>query len=270
MTIPRPRSVQSGAHLRHLATDRSHVFNLSWNAFLPDAVRKAATRSSRACSTAGSSRASRRSRAACRSGSASPARPAATDMSQAYYGTPDIPCSSTTATSDGLAPVYTCDPRLDGRKNGEKFLDINCIGFPAFGEIGEVLPPYDLRTPTRMNHDLTLFKNFPLKGDQKLQFRVGLLQHLQPGVRDDGGDAQRHRPAPRDHVQPHGGQRAERRGRHGQWRLRSDAAASRSRRTRSATSARSTCCADGGSSSSRSSTTSRSTIGGSPSDVVCE
>ena len=53
--------------------------------------------------------------------------------------------------------------------------DVNCIGFPAFGENGQVIPPYDLRTPTRQNHDLTLFKNFAITGHQKLQFRVGFF-----------------------------------------------------------------------------------------------
>jgi hypothetical protein len=54
-------------------------------------------------------------------------------------------------------------------------LDVNCIGVPAFGEIGDLVPPYDLRQPTRFNHDLTLFKNFAIRGDQKLQFRVGFF-----------------------------------------------------------------------------------------------
>ena len=30
-------------------------------------------------------------------------------------------------------------------------------------------------TPTRLNHDLTLFKNFEIQGEQKLQFRVGFF-----------------------------------------------------------------------------------------------
>ena len=84
-------------------------------------------------------------------------------------------CTASGNAQSGIAPIYTCDPRLDGSKVGEKVLDINCIGFPAFGENGQVLPPYDLRTPTRQNHDLTLFKNFAMTGEQKLQFRVGFF-----------------------------------------------------------------------------------------------
>ena len=68
-----------------------------------------------------------------------------------------------------------CDPRLGGSKHGEKLLDIDCIGFPAFGEDGQVLAPYDLRTPNRFNNDLTVFKNFQIRGDQRIQLRVGFF-----------------------------------------------------------------------------------------------
>jgi len=37
------------------------------------------------------------------------------------------------------------------------------------------VPKYNIRTPTRVNHDLTLFKNFTIKGDQKIQFRAGFF-----------------------------------------------------------------------------------------------
>jgi len=79
------------------------------------------------------------------------------------------------AGGNGLAPVYTCDPTLGGKDAGEKILDIDCIGVPAFGQNGDLVPPYNLRQPTRSNHDLTLFKNFAIKGDQKIQFRVGFF-----------------------------------------------------------------------------------------------
>ena len=58
---------------------------------------------------------------------------------------------------------------------GEKILDLGCIGVPEFGENGDLVPPYNIRTPTRMNHDLTLFKNFQVHGDQKVQFRFGFF-----------------------------------------------------------------------------------------------
>ena len=46
---------------------------------------------------------------------------------------------------------------------------------PDFGTNGDLIPPYNIRTPTRFNHDLTLFKNFEIRGDQKIQFRVGFF-----------------------------------------------------------------------------------------------
>jgi hypothetical protein len=46
---------------------------------------------------------------------------------------------------------------------------------PAFGENGPLIPPYNLRMPTRINHDLTLFKNFEVTSGQKFQFRVGFF-----------------------------------------------------------------------------------------------
>src|SRR4029077_12244473 len=95
-------------------------------------------------------------------------------ISAAYFGTADV-VGPTNTNGNGLAPVYSCDPRTGGSNVGEKMFDVNCIGVPNFGENGDLLPPYDLPTPTRMNHDLTLFKNFPIHGEQKLQFRVGFF-----------------------------------------------------------------------------------------------
>jgi len=75
----------------------------------------------------------------------------------------------------GSAPtaVYSCDSQFSNTGVGEKVLDIGCLGLPSFPSTGNWVPPYDLRTPARHTHDLTLFKNFGLGGSRKLQFRVG-------------------------------------------------------------------------------------------------
>ena len=54
-------------------------------------------------------------------------------------------------------------------------LNLDCISVPEFGKNGDLVPTYNIRTPTRVNHDLTLFKNFTINGDQKIQFRVGFF-----------------------------------------------------------------------------------------------
>jgi hypothetical protein len=91
-----------------------------------------------------------------------------------YFGTADVVGPSGTG-GNGLAPAYTCNPQLSGKNAGEKLLDINCISVPGFPNNGDLVPPYNIRTPTRTNTDLTLFKNFEIRGDQKVQFRVGFF-----------------------------------------------------------------------------------------------
>jgi hypothetical protein len=157
--------------------DRTHIFNLSWNAFLPDGAKGAMDNTFGRGLLNGwqlSGISTFASGTPIWLGFGGQAGDA--NMGQAYYGTPDIVLLTENGVQQsGLAPVYTCDPRLDGRKVGEKILDINCIGFPQLGQSGEVIPPYDIRTPSRQNHDLTLFKNFAIHGDQKLQLRFGFF-----------------------------------------------------------------------------------------------
>jgi hypothetical protein len=157
--------------------DRTHIFNVSWNAFLPDGARGGLDNPIMRGVLNGwqlSGISTFASGTPIWLGFGGPA--GNEDTGQAYYGTPDtVVLLQNDIQQSGLAPVYTCDPRLDGKNVGEKLFDINCIGFPAFGEVGQVLPPYDLRTPYRQNHDLTLFKNFAIHGDQKLQLRFGFF-----------------------------------------------------------------------------------------------
>jgi hypothetical protein len=161
-----------------LNTDRTHILNVSWNAFLPDAARGAMDNAFgrgllNGWQLSGISTAASGTPIYLRfTGPAG-----STDAAQAYYGTPDsiLVYENGNFQRGGLAPVFTCDPRLDGRDAGEFFLDINCIGFPAFGQEGDSPSKFNIRTPFRTNHDITLFKNFALKGEQKLQFRIGFF-----------------------------------------------------------------------------------------------
>lgn len=92
-------------------------------------------------------------------------------MARAWWGTQDV-----FSYAGPMAPVYTCDPQLGGSDVGEKVLDVGCIGIPEFGTEGQIpTPPYDLRSPSRSFHDLTVFKDFALGGSKRLQLRVGFF-----------------------------------------------------------------------------------------------
>jgi hypothetical protein len=158
-----------------LGSDRTHVLNVSWNAFLPDGARGAMNNALGRGLLNGwqlsgiSSMASGIPIRVTFSGDA-----AASSIAVAYFGTADVVGPSNSG-GNALSPVYTCDPRTGGQNVGENVLDINCIKVPDFGQNGDLTPPYNIRTPTRFNHDLTLFKNFEIQGDQKIQFRVGFF-----------------------------------------------------------------------------------------------
>jgi hypothetical protein len=159
-------------------TDRTHILNVSWNAFLPDGARGSMDNPIMRGILNGwqlSGIYTFTSGTPLRLNFSGPAGDS--NAAQAYYGTGDDVLIQQGGGNfqQGIAPIYTCDPRLDGTDPGEKLLDLSCVGFPAFGQEGQVIAPYNLRTPSRANTDLTLFKNFAIKGDQKLQFRVGFF-----------------------------------------------------------------------------------------------
>ena len=163
-----------------LPEDRTHMFNVSWNVFLPDAARGALRNAIGRVLLNGwqlsgiSTFSSGEPIHLTFSGDA-----AGLGVSQAYFGTPDVvgfdPTGFLGAAGNGLAPQFICDPRLSGSRVGERIVNINCIAVPRFGTNGSLIPPYDLRMPAHMNHDLTLFKNVVVRGTQKLQLRAGFF-----------------------------------------------------------------------------------------------
>jgi hypothetical protein len=158
-----------------LNEDRTHVLNVSWNAFLPDAAKGGLNNAVGRGIFNGWQLSGISSLA-----SGIPIRPtfsgaaASNSIATAYFGTADVVGPSNSG-GNALSPVYTCDPRIGGDSVGQKILDLSCISVPEFGKNGDLVPPYNIRTPMRTNHDLTLFKNFGITGDQKLQVRVGFF-----------------------------------------------------------------------------------------------
>ena len=163
-----------------LNTDRRHILNVSWNALLPDGARGSLDNVVGRGLLNGwqlsgiSTFLSGVPVHLAFSGDA-----AGGGVSQAYFGTPDVVGPDSSGFSFGagnsLAPEFTCDPRLGGSAVGEKLLNIDCVKVPDFATSPPLIPPYDIRTPWHMSHDVTIFKNFAIHGDQRLQFRAGFF-----------------------------------------------------------------------------------------------
>jgi hypothetical protein len=158
-----------------LNTDRRHILNVSWNAFLPDGARGKLDNAVMRGVLNGwqlsgiSTLASGIPITPIFSGDAASGAVAAS-----YFGTADVVGASNSG-GNALAPVYSCDPTTGNIDVGEKILNLDCIHVPDFGKNGSLVPPYNIRTPTRVNHDLTVFKNFQVHGDQKVQVRFGFF-----------------------------------------------------------------------------------------------
>ncbi len=72
-------------------------------------------------------------------------------------------------------PVLTCDPK-SGVPSGFMF-NPACFAAPSPGANGSYMMPY-MTAQSYFNNDLSLFKNFKLGGDKKLQFRVSAYNVL--------------------------------------------------------------------------------------------
>ena len=169
-----------------LESDRTHIFNLSWNAVLPDPVQDGPAILKgllNGWQLSGISTVA--SGIPIRLRLAGPIN--SDGMERYFFGSPSFIGGQ---GAGAFAPVYVSDPRTGNASLGDKLFDINAIRLPnlSAGEVGDINPPYNLRYPTRMNHDLTIFKDFRFSNDQRLQFRVGffnLFNMAYAGVRSD-------------------------------------------------------------------------------------
>jgi len=161
-----------------LRYDRTHIINLSYNYMFPDVTKKGGFLGSlvNGWQLSGiTTYASGNPYNVTFTGDL-----ASTSTTQAWYGTPDgvaYRISDQFGSANGtVAPLLSCDPRLGGASVGEKVLDVGCIGIPSFGQTGDNIAPYYIRLPSRMNWDISVFKNFAIgQGGKKLQFRAGFF-----------------------------------------------------------------------------------------------
>ena len=159
-----------------LDTDRTHILNVSWNAFLPDGARGEHGQRGRA-------RRAQRLAALGHlvAGERHPVPPQLrgrrgerASIAAAYFGTADVVGPSNSG-GNGLAPVYTCDPRSAARTSARRCSTQLHLACRRSARTAIWCRRTTSGTPTRINHDLTLFKNFAINGDQKIQFRVGFF-----------------------------------------------------------------------------------------------
>jgi hypothetical protein len=153
--------------------DRTHVFNLSYNYYVPDLARG----SFKNPFTSGLLNGWQISGITTFS-SGTPVSLRFTGQIQgmaiAYFGS-DAFASASGNAAGAVAPVFLKDPRLDGSKVGERVLDLSAIGIPGVGATGPTISPFYIRTPNQSNWDLSLFKNFKVTESKTLQFRAGFF-----------------------------------------------------------------------------------------------
>ncbi len=170
-----------------LPSDRTHIFNASYNLLLPDPIGPKGQSVLRQILNGW------QITGITRYASGAPFRVvfggelATTPATLAWYGTDAHGSGDPTVNSGPMTPVFTGDPRLGNTKVGEKILDMNQVAIPALGKSGPFQQPYDFRLPSRWNFDLSLFKNFALGGSRRLQLRVGafnLFNQAAPTLQD--------------------------------------------------------------------------------------
>jgi Carboxypeptidase regulatory-like domain len=171
-----------------LATDRTHVFALAYNVFLPDIGKNLMNGNGAAKAvfdgwqiTGISQFASGPPLQAYRvsfglQGSILDAAGNEVRLNaRRALGTPDT----------SIQPILTCDPSQGLGEN--QFINISCIGAPRLlangsWQTGPYIFPY-LRGPAFFNHDLSVFKTWSLSESKRVQFRISGFNFLNHPLR---------------------------------------------------------------------------------------
>jgi hypothetical protein len=188
--LPDPYSNRGAYHV--LSFDRTHLFSIGYQYFVPQLALGALSGSKFARGAlngwmlSGISKASSggpvaisadvtcvQNGATCPS--TTPAEQELWNASDTWFGsnawaTAFLP-GSTTSPPNGIYPVYTCDPKAHHGGVNTGFFNVNCIALPAFGQQGQVDPPY-MKTPGTFSFDLALQKSFHMRESRRLDVRV--------------------------------------------------------------------------------------------------
>lgn len=157
-----------------LPFDRTHIFNMTYNYFLPDLAKGFLNKPVLRGAFNGwqvSGITTLQSGIPIRlrfSGDINSA-----DMAQAWHGTNAYNTQGNSAGA--ITPIYLKNPTGNDLTVQGKYFNLNALAIPAFGESGPAQQPFHLRTPTRSNFDLSFFKTFKITESKSIQFRSGFF-----------------------------------------------------------------------------------------------
>jgi hypothetical protein len=72
---------------------------------------------------------------------------------------------------EGIYPAFSCDPRKNHGNINTAFINTSCVTLPAFGSQGAVNPPY-IKSPGSLNFNLAIQKSFHMGEERHLDLRV--------------------------------------------------------------------------------------------------
>jgi carboxypeptidase family protein len=186
--LPNPFSNAGSYHV--LSFDRTHLFSVGYQYFVPQLARGAISGSKFARGAlngwmfSGISKASSggpiavSANVTCRQAignTTTDCAPSIWSTSDTWFGTNAwtyafLPGSQISPPA-GIYPDYTCNAKANHRGINTSFINPNCITLPAFGEQGKVNPPY-IKTPGVFSFDLALQKSFHMSESRRVDVRV--------------------------------------------------------------------------------------------------